>query len=357
MMRKVRVAIIGCGFASQGHFASWKKVPQATVVAICDADQNILKRASRFWKIDRCYLSSSELLDYKDVDVWDIITPPQYHATLAVQAMKAGFNVLLEKPMTLTIEDAKSILECQESMGVKVGVVHNWLFEPPVLRARKIIEQGKIGEIVGAQIDTIHTKDEPMAANKNHWCHKLPGGRFSEVLAHPIYLLRYFLGDIKVRSLEVSKIGEYPWMKYDELRATFTDGQRLGGAYVSFNAPRDAIFIDVFGRDGLLRLDVITATLCVLPRAKMSRFQKGVDSIRQASQLLTSTLENAVSILSKRWTTGLGMCIRLFAESLRNSEPPPVTVHEGFVAVKVLETLIKMIENVSERNLEMKKSR
>jgi len=344
-MRVLRVAIVGCGSASKGHFVAWKKVPHANIVAICDPDQNALRYASKLWKIDHCFLSTSELLDFKDVDVWDIITPPQYHASVAIQAMKAGFNVLLEKPMTLTIEDAISLLECQKSTGVVAGVIHNWLFEPPVLRARKIVEKGKIGEIVSVQIDILHTKDEPMAANKNHWCHRLPGGRFSEMLAHPIYLLRYFLGDINVQALEVRKSGGYPWMKYDELRATFANRQRIGGAYVSFNSPRDAIFIDVFGKAGILRLDVITGAMNLLPKAKMSRFQKGKDSIKQAGQLLTSTLTNAFSILTKRWITGLGMCIQLFAQSLRENKPPPVTLHEGFGVVKVQEEMIKMIEN------------
>ena len=77
-----------------------------------------------------------------------------------------------------------------------------------------------------------------MAANKNHWSHQLPGGRFFEMLIHSIYLLQCFLSEIKVKSVKVSKIGKHPWMKYDdELFATFRAGKKLAGIYVPFNAP------------------------------------------------------------------------------------------------------------------------
>ena len=185
-----------------------------------------------------------------------------------------------------------------------------------------------------------------MAANKDHWSHQLPGGRSSEMLIHPIYLLRCFLGEIKVASLEASKIGDYPWMKHDELFATFRAGKKLGGVYVSFNAPRDSIYVDIFGRKGILRLDIITATLNVLPGVRMNRLNKAVDSLRQAVQLSTSTAKNALKILSRSWLDGHEMCIRLFAESIVRKEEPPVTVREGYEVVKVLEDVYRRIELV-----------
>ena len=343
-MASINVAIVGCGNVVHGHLAAWRRIPYARVVAVCDTNKKAVERVARDWKIPRSFTSVSELSEVKEITLLDICTPIQTHKYIATQAMKNGFDVLIEKPLTITSKDAKEIVECQKATGKMAGVIHNWLFEPPVLKARNIISRGDIGEIISAHIGVLHTKDEPMTINRDHWSHQLPGGRFSEMMIHPIYLLRCFLGDVEVANVEVSKIGEYRWMKLDELFATFRAGKKLGGTYASFNASRNSIYVDIFGREGILKLDIIAATLCVLPSVRVNRLNKAVDSIRQAAQLSASTLKNALKILSRQWLDGHEMCIRLFAESVVNKEEPPVTVQEGYEVVKVLEDVYRRIE-------------
>ena len=79
---------------------------------------------------------------------------------------------------------------------MKAGVIHNWLFEPPVLEASSLAKKGRLGEVISVGVEALSTKDDSMAANKQHWCHVLPGGRFSEMLAHPISLMKHFLMSI-----------------------------------------------------------------------------------------------------------------------------------------------------------------
>jgi len=196
-MREINVAIVGCGFVANDHLRAWKKVREARVISVCDLNETIAKNTAELWKIPHYYTSFSELIKYSNLNLVDICTPPQTHASLAVQAMEAGFHVLLEKPMTMTVEDAEKIVRCQKTTGMKVGVIHNWLFEPPVLKASAVLKKGLLGEVVSVEIEVLHTKDDPMATNEHHWSHNLLGGRFSEMLAHPIYLIRHFLGKLR----------------------------------------------------------------------------------------------------------------------------------------------------------------
>ena len=343
-MREINVAIVGCGFVANGHLRAWRKVRQARVVAVCDLNETIAKSTAKRWKIPRYYTSFSELMEHRNIGLVDICTPPQTHASLAVQAMKAGFHALLEKPMTMTVKDAEKIVKCQKTTGMKAGVIHNWLFEPPVLEADSLVKKGFLGEVINVEIEALSTKDDSMAANEHHWCHSLPGGRFSEMLAHPIYLSRHFLGEVEIGDVHVSKIGEYAWMKSDEFYATFKVGNKLGRAYASFNAPRDAIFVSLYGREAILKLDIINATTNFLPRRKTNRFNKGFDSLRQATQLIKSTAKNAAKIAFRRWLSGHEMCIKLFAQSLISDNEPPVTVEGGYIVVKTLEEICKRIE-------------
>ena len=349
-MAKINVAVIGCGYVSKSHFAAWARIPFAKVVAVCDTNEKAVAKAARDWNIPKQFTSISKMIDFKKVTLWDICTPIKTHKDLAIQGMKSGFDVLIEKPLTLSSKEAKEVVDCQKATGRKASVIHNWLFEPPVLKADEIVKQGHIGEVIAAHMSILHPEYEPMTANKNHWSHRLTGGRFSEMLIHPIYLLQNFLGPIKLEDIKVTKIGKYPWMKYDELFATFRAGEKLAGTYASFNAPRYSIFIDLFGLEGIIRLDVIDATIAVLPRIKLKRFSKAVDSSRQALQFFSSTFKNALKVLSRRWFDGHEMCIRLFAESIIRDGTPPVTLEEAFKVVKVLEDASKRIEQQYSKN-------
>ena len=349
-MHKINVAVIGCGYVANDHLKAWRKVHSARVVAVSDLNETLAKSTAEIWIIPHYYTSLSELIELGNIDLVDICTPPQTHRALAVQAMKAGFNVVIEKPMAMTVRDAEEIVKCQKTTGVKAGVIHNWLFEPTVLEADSFVKKGYLGEVFNVKIDVLSTKEDSMVANERHWCHSLPGGRFSEMLAHPIYLIRHFLGEINVGDVQVSKIGDYPWMKSDELCATFKVGNKFGRAYASFNAPRDAIFINLYGDEAILKLEIIDATVNVLPRRKNSRFSKGFDSLRQAAQLTKSTVNNVVKIVFGRWLSGHDMYIKLFAESLVKDSEPPVTVEEGLKVVRTLEEMCGMIERAEKRH-------
>lgn len=347
MMRKINVSVIGCGRVAESHLKVWRKLKNAQVVAVSDSNEKLAKQTAEAWKIRKYYTSLTDLLANVDLDVVDICTPPHIHAELAVEAMKAGVNVLIEKPMTMTIKDAEKILECQKATGVKVGVIHNWLFDEPVIKANSIIEEAKLGEIYNIKIEALNTNYDPMAANKNHWCHKMPGGRFSEMLAHPIYLIRHFLkGEPVVSSIQTSKVGNYPWMKSDELCAILKVDEKLGMIHASFNSSRDAVYINLYGTKGIIKIDLINSILIFLPTIKAERFSKGFDSLRHSWQIIKETSKNAIKVISGRWMSGHERYIKLFAKNIIKRDDPPISAAEGLAVVKVLEEICLKIETL-----------
>jgi len=351
-MHEISVAIVGCGYVANDHIKAWQKVKEARIVAVSDVNENAAKKAAETWKVHKYFSNLTDLLAKSDVDVVDICTPPQFHADLAVEAMKAGVNVVIEKPMTMTVKDAEKIVDCQKATKVKVGVIHNWLFDYPVLRADSLIKLGKLGEIYGFEVEALHTKHDLMAANEKHWCHTLAGGRFSEMLVHPIYLTRHFLsGEPTVQDVRVSKVGSYGWMCSDELCAIFKVDNKIGRTYVSFNSPRDEVYITVYGDKGILKIELINTTIVFLPARKASRFSKGWDSLRHAMQLTSCTIKNAWRVFSRKWLSGHDLYIKLFAENLVKGDDPPVSVEDGFATVKILEELCgKIVEQEKRTN-------
>lgn len=344
-MPRLKIALVGCGYVTEGHLNAWRKVPQARVIAVSDLNEKLAEKTARRWKIPQYYRTVSDILAGSRPDVVDICTPPQSHATIAIEAMKAGANVLIEKPMTMTVNDAQAIFDCQKETGVTVGVIHNWLFDEPILAARSLVNKGVIGEVFNVNVEALNTERDSMVANRNHWSHSFPGGRLSEMLSHPIYLLRHFLGgDLEIQDVQVSKIGGYDWMKFDEFSAVFKVGPKMGRAYVSFNSSRDAIYVTLYGEKGIIKVDVINSTVIVLPKMETSRLNKGLDSLKQASQLAKSAARSAGKVMFKRWCTGHDNYIQLFARSLINNSQPPVTVEDGLAVIKSLAAVCEKIE-------------
>jgi len=93
-MAEINVAIVGCGFVANSHFAAWREIPYAKIVAVCDADETAATKAASKWKIPKAFSSTSMMIDSKEITLWDICTPINTHRDLANQAMKNGFDVL-----------------------------------------------------------------------------------------------------------------------------------------------------------------------------------------------------------------------------------------------------------------------
>jgi predicted dehydrogenase len=342
---KIRVGVIGCGWVSNGHIAAWRKVKDAEIVSVCDVFEQSAKSMAEKWKIDSYYKDYSELLGKSKVDVVDICTPPSTHKQFMVQAMDSGVNAITEKPMTMIAKEAQEIVDAKNRTGMKAGVIHNWLFEPTIREAASLAKEGILGEIINVEIEALNAKTDSMLSNSAHWCHSLVGGRASEMLPHPIYLTREFLGpEISVESVHCSKVGDYSWVKTDELCAVFKVGKKMGRVYASFNSPRDTIFVNVYGKEAYLKADIINSTLILYPQRENERFSKGLDSIKQAAQLTRSTMKNVAKVSTGAWDSGVDSEIKLFAEALRKGTAPPVSVDEGLEVTKILENMTFMID-------------
>lgn len=340
----MNVAIVGGGAIANSHLAVWRGIADTKVVAICDKNQEVAQEVASRWRVPAVYSEFSALLDQVDATIIDICTPPQTHAALALEAISCRRHVLLEKPMAMTVREADKIVRSQKAQGVALGVIHNWLFEPVVLKARSLAENGHIGDVVAMHVEVLNTQEDPMIANPDHWCHALPGGRLGEMLAHPIYLLQAFLGHTTVESVLAGKRGNYPWVRFDELQAVLAGKRGVGSFHASFNMPREAIILNIYGTRKTLRIDVIGQTLVELGPLAAGRIRKAESNLRQALQLLGSTLGAGVLFASGRWQSGHARCIRAFAEALRSNAPPPVTVDEAYNTVETLEDICRKIE-------------
>jgi predicted dehydrogenase len=147
-MDKVRVGFIGAGRISDLHALGYLGHPRAEIAAVCDADRGIAERQAARWGVPpaRVFRSWDELLRCDEVNLVEILLPHHLHRPAALAALAAGKHVSLQKPMALSLAEAEEINAAAERAGVFFKVFENFVFYPPVQKAKALVQAGAIGE-------------------------------------------------------------------------------------------------------------------------------------------------------------------------------------------------------------------
>ena len=338
-----KLAIVGCGAIAREHIKISRMIDSIDLVALCDIDKDAVARMSREGGVARTYTDFSKMLENEDLSIVSILTPPQFHAPMAIAAIEKGINVLSEKPLTITSTEAELILKALQNTGVKLTVDYNALFSRAMMKAMDLVRQGTIGEVLGVEVRMLQTKENSMAANQKHWSHKIPGGRFGEMLAHPVYLLQTILGNnLETVNVLTDKRGSYVWMRCDELYVLLRGAKGIGRIYASFNAVRDVYQIDIFGTQKILNIDLLNQTLVTLGYRAISRIASAKDCFDIAWQLIFETAKNTFFFLRReRGQDALRKVYTSLLDSIDARRELVVSPDMAYHTVKIVEEICR----------------
>ena len=146
---RVNLGFIGFGIRGNILLESAKETGQANLVEVCDCYQGHLARAKERTdgKIDTNFAQYKKLLDRNDIDAVAIATPDHWHLTLVLDALDAGKDVYIEKPMTHTIEDGPTIIEAVQRSNRVLQVGSQWVSSDQNSKAKEIVASGKLGRV------------------------------------------------------------------------------------------------------------------------------------------------------------------------------------------------------------------
>lgn len=343
MAVKSRVGVVGCGFIAQSiHIPSWLKCRRAALVAVCDKNGEMAAQAARRFKVDRYYSDLGDMLMEEGLDIVDVCTSINTHAPLAIQAMEAGCNVLVEKPIAINSHEAGEMIVVSQENGVKLGVVHDMLFGISVMKIREMVKKGAVGDVVGVEIrQNFPAQDFPVIADPAHWWHRLPGGVFGDSLPHPLYLAREFLGELEPAVVHTRKIGPLAHMPFDELRIVLEGDKGIATIISSCNSP-SLMMIDVLGTEMNLHGDLYSSLVTTYKaRSNMGRVKpssRARANVIQSAQILLSTASTAMRVVTDN-RGGHRHLIDKFVESTQNGKEPPVTAEDGIQTLRLLEKI------------------
>ena len=201
----INVGIIGFGFMGRMHTRCWKERNDARVVALCDTNASALRGtgqglgniAGAEGEVDlsdiAVYADPEEMLAGEKLDALSITVPTCLHAKCSVQALEAGVNVLCEKPMALTLDEGRSMIEAAERNSKVLQIGHCIRFWPEYAKAKEIVDSGEYGRVIAA---TFRRLSATARSKQGSWFsnEKQSGGMVVDLHIHDTDFVQHLFG-------------------------------------------------------------------------------------------------------------------------------------------------------------------
>jgi predicted dehydrogenase len=344
----LKIAIVGCGKFADAHAETIQKLPNARLVAACDAEPLMAEQLATRFSIPEQFSDVDEMLHRVRPDAVHIATPPQTHLMLAIKAMDAGAHVFVEKPLALNFTETKRLVAHAESTGLKLTTGWRANFDPPALTLRRLVDEGVIGDVV--HVDSFYGYDlsgpfgAAFRAEKDHWVHRLPGKLFHNNIDHLLNKFTGFmgLGAPSVIAQAYSYHGGSDDDLPDELRIMLRGGRVSGYATFSANVRPMGHTLTVQGTKQSLTVDYVSRTVTKLPSA----IGRIVPAFTQAWRFYREGMHNVIRFMKSdyHYFAGLNHLIAAFYESIEHDSAPPIPYRDLLWVNGVMEDVISQID-------------
>lgn len=336
--RPFRVALVGCGRIAHVHAGYLRAIPEAELVGACDASPEAREAFTRRWQIPTC-ASLREMFGALQPEVVHVVTPPHTHAPLAIELMRAGMHVMVEKPMAVSTREADRMLEVARETGRVLSVDHNRWFDPVMVQARQLLDSGDLGELVG--VDVFCSLGEAEGESQA-WKSTLPGGPVFDSAPHPVYLAYGLIGNVE----QVQATGKRDSRGViHELRAILQGDRAWATLTISSRARPLANTVTLFGSRSSAWVNLNHMTLVVRRQPQLPKLlAKVFPNLDEARQLLVATARNTIEFLAgkQRFYPGIGCHLRAFYGALAQGRSVPVSPEDGRAVVALVEELWRL---------------
>jgi len=205
-MDELRVGIIGFGFMGKTHTYGYKTIPlyysnlpfKIKLAGVCDAVPGVAERAKESLDFEFATQNPEDIFSREDINVVNVCTPNIYHKDMVLSALKAGKHVYCDKPLATCYEETKEITGVLEKYNKLVTqMALQYRFFPATMRAKELIEEGRIGKIMSFRACYLHSgsvdPNKPIGWKQDK---KFGGGGvLFDLGSHIIDLIYFLLGE------------------------------------------------------------------------------------------------------------------------------------------------------------------
>ncbi len=256
--------IIGCGNVTEVKSGpAFSKVPGSRLLAVMRRNRVLAEDYAKRHNVPKVYSDAQQLINDKDIDAVYVATPPGSHAEYAIDTLKAGKPVYIEKPMAINYEECEKINEASARYGVPVFVAYYRRALPGFLKVKEMIENVKIGKVLFFQLQLFKPASEDEKAGRLPWRVDPAlsgGGHFFDLASHQLDYFDYLFGPVqKVKSMVRNYGGLYKAEDFLTAGLEYPGGITGIGTW-SFTVSQDSYrdIIEIIGERGSIKFSTFS---------------------------------------------------------------------------------------------------
>jgi predicted dehydrogenase len=358
-MNTIGIGLVGYGMIGKVHALAYRdipnmypgKLPLIKLASVCTTRAESAQSAAHDGGFEGWTTSVESLLSRDDVDVVDVCTPNFAHSEIILAALRAGKNVIVEKPLALNVTEAQRIADVTAAAKGRLGMIFNYRFVPALILAHKMIADGALGAIYHFQFDYLHTgyqnPNRPLSWKLRRA--QSGGGALVDLGSHIIDLARYLLGEfaevtattrtyVKDRPVSANASERAP---VDVDDAAWLQAKMQNGAQGTLFATRfatgaaDELKVEIYGERGALKFSLEDANVLNYFDAQAKAATQGWTRIQTGSQYEGAVVPPPRSILG--WNRTHTENIYQFLRSLTQDQPFTPDVTDGLRVHQIME--------------------
>ena len=332
MSNALRVALVGVGRIGRTHLRVLQETDAAEVVGVFDLNTDLARDRAEAAGVARVYSSWQEVLHDPEVQCVGVLLPHDLHERYAVEALEAGKHVVCEKPLAPTLPECDRMLAAARRTGKRLLPVHNRVFNPAIEKMHEILRQDGIGEVFLAQTTGF---EAPPTVQTWLATPRGGGGVLMSQAVHPMYVLRWLLGDVTRVSCIFGdrKVADMSAEDHAVVLLKFANGiaAEMTCTFGIAHGPLDHS-ITLHARDGYLNL-TRQRLFAIAPR------------------LFGDTHEHELPVAEPDHATAFRRMWEDYARGMRNDAPTRQTDEDGKRAVEIVQAAYR--SNATGRSIEL----
>lgn len=317
----VKVGVIGLGNMGKHHVRVLSEMPNAYLAAVCDPSQMAIEDVLRARNV-KGYLSMEEMFEKEKLDAVTIAVPTSFHEEVALAAIAAGVNFLVEKPVAPTVEAARRVREAADASGLIATVGHIERYNPAVVALKRGLKAGELGQVF--QLRAIRTGPLPDRIQDT--------GVVVDLATHDLDVIRYLVEEPVERVF--AETARRMHSNHEDLSTAlmrFADGT-ISLLDVNWLTPVKIRELTVVGDGGMYRLDYLTQNLSFYENSHIG-YWSDIGGRQGVSE------GNMVRYRIERQEP-LRVELEAFVDTIRGKETIPlVPLSDGIAAVALAEAL------------------
>jgi len=327
----MKVCVVGCGaVARRMHIPVFQSLPDVEVVSIVDSYEQLAKDVSKEFGISKYYTDYKKALSETDADIVSVCTPSFTHAEIISYAAKLRKHILAEKPLTMTLDEGKKVLEVVKDNDVQLGVVFNYRSVDVAQRVHETLQKKKLSRIV-SMVGVAHTPC-PSSWTSGRWLYH-EGGALDDFGPHLIDMLLW-LNPSSLESVSAQGgdfTGGFNFISHIQISMQFKDTS-LALADISWLNDSFLFNLDIHGTAGRI--------VCDVRNGRWYKTHGQVSSpLTEMNRVLIDSTKMITSIASGKYFRGgityHSRSISGFIDAVKNKSRPPITGDEALMVTAV----------------------